>query len=131
MTIGWNDLQRIKRVEARANALGFEFANGDAGWASTDVFSSIHVKPAGDLLPIYSRNATFFSGSIESIESWLDGIEWARHYDEVLKLTNNKKRDTKEQQVRNQHLLATIKQGKLVQGQLGNYDEEVEEDLPF
>ena len=131
MALGWTDIQRIKRVEARANALGFEFANGDAGWANTDVFSSIHVKPAGDLLPIYSRNATFFSGSIESIESWLDGIEWARHYDEVLKLTNNKKRASKEQQVRNQHLLATIKQGKLVQGQLGNYDEEVEEDLPF
>lgn len=131
MALGWTDIQRIKRVEARANALGFELANGDAGWASTDVFSSIHVKPAGDLLPIYSRNATFFSGSIESIQSWLDGIEWARHYDEVLKLTNNKKRDTKEQQVRNQHLLATIKQGKLVQGQLGNYDEDIEEELPF
>ena len=130
MALGWDDIQRIKRVEARASALGFEFANGDAGWG-TDVFSSIHVKPAGDLLPIYSRNATFFSGSVESIQSWLDGIEWARHYDEVLKLTNNKKRATKEQQVRNQQLMKTIKQGELVQGQLGIYDEEVEEDLPF
>lgn len=115
MAMGWNDLQRMKRVEARANALGFEFKSGDYTWGN-DGTDAIYVKPKDDLLPIYSRDATFFSGSIELIEHWLDGIEWARHYDEVLKLTNNKKRDTKEQQVRNQQLMKTIKQGELVQG---------------
>lgn len=116
MALGWNDVQRIKRVEARANALGFEFTCSNHNWGSTD--TSILVTPKDDLLPIYSRTATFFTGSIEHIESWLDGIEWARHYDDLLKVSNVKKRIKQEDLVRQQHLMKTLKTGKLVTGKI-------------
>ncbi len=122
MALGWNDVQRIKRVEARANALGFELSDNGGQFGA---FESIYVKPKDDLLPIYSRTANFFIGSIESIENWLDGIEWARHYDDLLKVSNVKKRSRQEGLVREQHLMKTIKAGKLVQGTAGSIGEEI------
>lgn len=126
MALGWNDLQRMKRVEARANALGFELTDEGGQFGA---FESIYVKPKDDLLPIYSRTANFFIGSIEHIESWLDGIEWARHYDDLLKVSNVKKRIKQEDLVRQQHLMKTLKTGRPVTGKildaLGTPNEEV------
>jgi hypothetical protein len=129
MALGWDDVQRMKRVEARANALGFEFTDGGKSWAAGGTSISIYVQPKDDLLPLYSRTATFFTGSIESIDSWLDGIEWARHYDELLKVSNDKKRAKQEDLVRQQHLMKTLKTGEVVTGKildaLGTPKEEV------
>ena len=124
MAMRWNDIQRMKRVEALANSLGFEFKPGEQTW-STGGDGAIYVKPKDELLPMYSRTATFFTGSFESIENWLDGIIWARHYDDLLKLSNDKKRERQEQLVREEHLMKTIKAGKLVQGTVGSIDEEI------
>ena len=118
MALGWGDLQRMKQVEARADALGFVFKSGDYTWGN-DGIGANYVKPKDDLLPLYSRDATFYTGSLEAIESWLDGIEWARHYDELLKLTNDKKRTAKEQVERNRQLMQTIKTSKLTEGSIG------------
>lgn len=125
MALNWNDVQRIKRVEAHANALGFTLTDGGKSWAIESTSAAIYVQPKDDLLPIYSRTATFFTGSIEHIESWLDGIEWARHYDDLLKVSHSKKRERQEQLVREEHLLKTIKAGKLVQGTVGSINEEI------
>ena len=129
MALDWDDIQRMKRVEARANALGFEFTDGGKSWAIDGTTASIYVQPKDDLLPLYSRTATFFTGSIEHIDSWLDGIEWARHYDELLKVSHDKKRTKQEDLVREQHLMKTLKTGELVTGKildaLGTPKEEV------
>jgi hypothetical protein len=129
MALGWNDLERMKRVAARANALGFEFTDGGKSWAAGGTSISIYVQPKDDLLPLYGRTSTLFTGSIESIDSWLDGIEWARHYDELLKVSNDKKRVKQEDLVRQQHLMKTLKTGELVTGKildaLGAPNEEV------
>ena len=127
MAMRWDDLQRMKRVEALANSLGFEFKPGEQTW-STGGDGAIYVKPKDELLPMYSRTATFFIGSIESIENWLDGIIWARHYDDLLKLSNDKKRATKEQQERNKHLMKTIKAGRLITGGLGGIHEDEQDE---
>ena len=118
MAIGWDDIQRMKRVEFRANALGFKFTDGGKSWAIEGTSASIYVQPKDDLLPLYGRTATFFTGSLEHIDSWLDGIEWARHYDELLKVSNDKKRAKQEGHVRNQHLMKTLKTGELVTGKI-------------
>jgi hypothetical protein len=118
MALGWDDLQRMKRVEARANALGFELCDDGGHWLTEGSSKSIYVKPKDDLLPMYSRTANFFIGSIESIDSWLDGIEWARHYDDLLKVSNTKKRIKQEDRVREQHLMKTLKTGQLVTGKI-------------
>ena len=133
MALTWNDMQRIKSVEAKADQLGFKLADtpyNTSAWVSIGSTSDIYVKPKDDCLPHYSRDTYFFSGTIEAIDHWLQGIEWARKYDETLKLTNSKKRTAKEDAERKKHLMKTIKTGKLVTGKLGGIEtiEEDEED---
>jgi hypothetical protein len=132
MALTWEDVQRVKKVEAMANELGFVFTAGTYGYNSES--SMIVLKPKDDCLPHYSRNAELFSGSVESIDSWLRGIKWARQYDEVLKLSSDKKRTDKEQAEKNKQLMRTIKTGRTVDGKIGQYttnldlDEEMQED---
>lgn len=121
MVIGWDEVQRMKRVEAKANELGFMFATGSYSYGQ-DVISYICLKPKDDCLPHYSRNAEIFTGTLEEINNWLRGIEWARSYDDMLKLSNGKKRQEREQVERNKQLLKTIKTGKLAEGTVGATD---------
>jgi hypothetical protein len=72
-----------------------------------------------DCLPHYSRDADIFIGTLEEINTWLTGVEWARGYEEMLKLGNDKKRKEKEQVERNRQLLRTIKTGREVKGTVG------------
>ena len=113
----WNTIQKIKRVEAMANKLGFEFSVGRDQYI--DSGDSIHLIPLGDALPHYRRGAEIFSGSVEDIGTWLEGLQFARNYDEMLKLGNDKKRAEREQVERNKQLMKTIKTGKKVEGDIG------------
>jgi hypothetical protein len=62
--------------------------------------------PKQDSLPIYSRDAELFTGTIEQLEVWLRGLEWARDYDRMLLgKALDKKRQRREQDHRNQQLL--------------------------
>jgi len=51
-------------------------------------------------LPIYSRDAELFIGSIERLEDWLAGVQWARDYDMMLKVSDDKKRTRAEERER-------------------------------
>ena len=132
MALGWNDVQRMKRVEAQAEALGMKFTSGSVGHSWDDISGgseTICLRPKDDCLPHYHRDARLFSGTVEQIEDWLKGIAWARDYDEMLKISNDKKRSEKEQVERNKHLMKTIKTGKLVTGKLGGqFDEEYDDE---
>jgi hypothetical protein len=141
MAIGWDDVQRMKRVEARAEKLGFRFGSANTSWVDIGGgFAMIYLKPKDDCLPHYNRDAQIFAGSLESIDNWLDGIEWARSYEELLKLSNDKKRSEKEQSERNRQLLRTIKTGRKVEGVIGATDvnewraqleDEFDDEIPF
>ena len=131
MSLGWNDVQRVKRVEAQAEALGMKFTSSSVGHSWVDIGSgpeTICLRPKDDCLPHYHRDARLFTGTVEQIEEWLQGIVWARDYDEMLKISNDKKRSEKEQVERNKHLMKTIKTGKLVTGKVGSYSDDEEDD---
>lgn len=122
MATNWNTVQKIKRIEAMANKMGFEFSPGRDRYI--DGGDSIHLVPLGDALPHYRRGAEIFSGSVEDIGTWLEGLLWARNYDEMLRVSNEKKRTEREQTERNKQLMKTIKSGKLVEGPLGYGDDD-------
>ena len=68
------------------------------------------LKPKADCLPIYSRDAELFVGTIEQLERWLAGFHFARKYDSLL--LGNKHdalRQRKEQDYRNKVLIKQIK----------------------
>ena len=113
---GWETIQRIKRVEQLIDELGFKFAKSKhSEW--TDNHGALSLKPKDpDALPIYNRDAELFIGTVERLEDWLAGVQWAREYDRMLKLTDDKKRNTAEQKERNRQLMRTLKEGKRVEG---------------
>jgi hypothetical protein len=97
---GWNTIQRIKRVEEQVDQLGFKFAKSrNSDW--TDDHGALSLVPKDpDALPIYSRDAELFVGSIERLENWLAGVQWARDYDMMLRLGDDKKRTRAEERER-------------------------------
>jgi hypothetical protein len=109
---GWNTIQRIKRVEQAVDELGFKFSKSkNSDW--TEDHGALSLVPKDqDALPIYSRDAELFVGSLERLEDWLAGVKWARDYDMMLRLSNDTKRARKEQDERNKKLLTSIKESK-------------------
>jgi len=65
-----------------------------------------------DSLPIYTRDAILFAGSLEGAAYFMQGIMWAREYDRMVVDRNiDAKRIRKEQDERNRQLLKTLKDG--------------------
>ena len=127
MAIVWNDILRVKRIESRAYAMGFELRSskhlGDQG-----PLNLICVCPRDDQLPHYSREAELMHGTLEQIEIWLNGIEWSRSYDEMIGLSDKEYREKREQVERNRQLAKSIKYGRKIEGvRVGNVDLEDEE----
>jgi hypothetical protein len=113
---GWNTIQRIKRIEEEVDKLGFKFGKSKhSDW--TEDHGALSLVPKDhEALPIYSRDAELFVGSLERLEDWIAGVRWAREYDMMLRLSDNKKRTAAEQKERNRQLMRTIKESKRVEG---------------
>lgn len=113
---GWNTIQRIKRIEQLVDEIGFKFSKSKhTDWSEDHGALSLVPKDA-DALPIYSRDAELFVGSLERLEDWLSGVKWARDYDMMLRLSDDKKRAAAEQKEKNRILMRMIKEGKHVEG---------------
>ena len=109
---GWNTIQRIRRIEQQVDELGFKFNKAKHTDWSEDHGALSLVPKDQDALPIYSRDAELFVGSLERLEDWLAGVKWARDYDTMLRVSDDSKRARKEQDVRNKSLLTKIKESK-------------------
>ena len=109
---GWNTIQRLRRIEEQIDLLGFKFSKGKHSDWSEDHGALSLVPKDTESLPIYNRDAELFVGSLERLEDWLAGVKWARDYDIMLRVSDDNKRDRKEQDVRNKSLLTKIKEAK-------------------
>jgi hypothetical protein len=112
---GWNTIKQIRTLEDRAHKLGMKFAPYRHDDFKAD---NVALMPCyQDSLPIYTRDAVLFAGSLEGADQFMQGIMWARDYDRmVVDKNNDKKREKKESIERQRQLMKTIKEGKLVQG---------------
>lgn len=113
---GWNTIERVRRLEEQVDNLGFKFAKSKhSDWS--DDHGALSLKPKDpDALPIYSRDAELYVGSLEGLENWLAGVRWAREYDIMLRLSDDDKRNKAEQKQRNRNLMQSIKEGKMITG---------------
>lgn len=107
MAIGIRTIRKIRDLEERANRLGFKFVQ------SKHYFGSEHTEllalaPLDNCLPVYTRDAELWTGTLEQLEDFFKGIEFSTRYYQQLGLINQKKISRKEQDVRNQQLLAAI-----------------------
>lgn len=109
---GWETIQRMKRIEEEIDKLGFKFVKSKhRNWSDGDSLSL--VPKDHESLPIYSRDAELFVGSVERLEDWLTGVQWAREYDAMLRLSDDKKRAKAEQKEKNRILMRMIKEGNV------------------
>lgn len=110
---GYNTVVQIRRLEEDLDALGLMMCYPRHGWNSSAGDDLVAVKPKDqDSLPIYARDAQLFCGTLNDMRSWVEGLKWARQYDEMLRISNDKKRERKEQDYRNQKLVRMIETGK-------------------
>jgi hypothetical protein len=108
--IGFRDIQRIERVQETARQLGMQLGRPSFSY-DKDV---ITLYPAGDeSLPIYSRDTPLFTGDLDQVESFLTGLQWARNYDKMIRLSTDKRRSKKEQDYRNQQLINILSRDKV------------------
>jgi hypothetical protein len=108
---GYNAVLELRRLEADLDSLGFMLCNPKHGnWSSDNYSDRAGVKPKdADALPIYSRDAELFTGTLEQIRTWLIGVKWAREYDMMLRLSDEKKRAKKEDDYRHAQMLRNLK----------------------
>jgi len=108
---GYQAILNLRKLEARIDRLGFRMGNPKNGNYRQEFGDLVALFPKEDALPIYSRDAEIYVGTLEAMEYWLNGFEKAREYDRMLMgNTHEKKRERKEQDYRNRELLKKIKE---------------------
>jgi hypothetical protein len=105
---GWNAIKQVRALEDRAHKLGMKFAPYRHDDYNAD---NVALVPCyQDSLPIYTRDAILFAGSLEDADRFMQGIVWARDYDRMVVDKNiDAKRVRKEQDERNRQVLKTLK----------------------
>ncbi len=109
---GYQAVLELRSLEADLDSIGLMLCNPKHGnWNSDNYSDRAGVKPKdADALPIYCRDAELFTGTLEQIRTWLVGVKWAREYDMMLRLTDEKKRAKKEDDYRHRQMLRNLAQ---------------------
>jgi len=109
---GWNQIQQVRKLEERADKLGLKFT----AYKHDDMYGeSVALIPKdSNALPIYSRDAVMFAGSLEGAAYWMQGVMWAREYDRLtIDRKMDEKRERKEQDERNKQMVKILKEEKV------------------
>jgi hypothetical protein len=112
---GYDLVLKVKRLEDTLHKMGMRWGHDKHGgqWGG-EYGDRVGVFPRDEELPVYARDAMLFSGTIDQLQVWITGIEWARGYDMINKVSDDKKRARKEQDRRNENLLLRVKGEKVV-----------------
>ncbi len=107
---GYQSVLSLRRLEADLDSLGLMLCNPKhGGWNGDEYSDRAGVKPKDEnALPIYNRDAELFTGTLEQIRIWLIGVRWARDYDMMLRLSDEKKRTKKEDEYRHREMLRKL-----------------------
>ena len=109
---GYRHILEIEELKAKCDELGFRMGYHERGQYTKEYGDIVALFPKDrEALPIYSRDAQLFTGTIESLKTWLNGIEWARKYDRMtIGESIDVRRARKEQDWRNKELLKILTQ---------------------
>jgi len=107
---GYQSVLALRRLEEEVDALGFMLCDPKTGWGGDDFNNLVGIRPKDiDALPIYARDAEVFRGTLEELRVWVRGVHWAREYDRMLKVSDDKTRAKKEEHERGRQLIAKLK----------------------
>jgi len=107
---GYQAVLALRRLEEEVDKLGFMLCDPKTGWGGDDFNNLVGIRPKdADALPIYARDAELFRGTLEELRVWVKGVHWARDYDRMLKISDDKKREKKEDEERGRQLIVKLK----------------------
>jgi hypothetical protein len=93
VAVGMDMIERIDRVRELAEFFGFRLGRRSHSGFGDSGLDVVALYPKEDRLPTYSRDACLFTGSLLDVENFLDGIRWARKYDNLIGATSDKRRE--------------------------------------
>jgi hypothetical protein len=108
---GYQAIESLRRLEERVDRLGMRMGHPRHGNYRLDFGDLVALSPKDDTLPVYSRDAELFTGTLAQMEHWLNGWEKMQQYHHML--LGNKyesKIQRLEQDYRNEFLMKNIKQ---------------------
>lgn len=108
MSIGYHAIIKLRRVEDKANHMGFSFGPSKASTYGL-AGDAITLYPWLDKLPEYSRDAALFTGNLDEVDTFLIGVQWSNNYLKMLRLVTDEKIERKEQDIRNRQLVQLLK----------------------
>jgi hypothetical protein len=104
---GYSLVRQVHDLEKELHDMGMRW--GFSMFGDRSQFGDrVAVYARDDELPIFSRDAELFTGTIDEVSSWLEGVQWAQRYDHMLGVSDTKRRQKREQNVRNAQLLAVL-----------------------
>lgn len=92
VAVGMNMIERIDSVRELADFFGFRLSRSPHS-SFGDNIDTIALYPKGDCLPTYSRDACLFTGNLNEVENFLDGVRWARQYDKMIGSCTEQRRE--------------------------------------
>lgn len=103
-------IQKLQRMTAILDKMGFCITSSRFG-GQYHVKDVVALVPKDqDSLPLYNRDAEVFVGTLEEVENWIIGVQWARDYDCMLfGDKHDNKRQRKEQDYINKKLVEILK----------------------
>lgn len=106
---GYHTILRIRRLEEEIDKIGLRMGNPKHGNYRQEFGDVVSLFPKDDALPIYSRDAELFVGTLEEMEVWLRGWQKSFEYYRMLMGRNFEDRvKRKEQDYRNEQLMSKI-----------------------
>lgn len=112
---GYNTIRMVHALEKECDELGLKMVNSRSGIYYHEHGDVVSLVPKdSNSLPAYSRDAELFTGTLEELRVWLRGVEWARSYDMLMRVSDDKKRKRKEQDELNRQLVKRLKDEKLI-----------------
>ena len=106
LKLGFDAFLSYQNTLERANKLGFTFGRPKYSYNNED---NIGLFPLNDDLPIYVRDAMLACGDLTQIQAFLAGVEFARNYDEMMKVSSDKTRAKKEHEYRKNKMFKQLK----------------------
>lgn len=112
---GYTTIQKFRRLEQQLYDLGFTAQQPRHGRnVMGEYVDLVAVIPKdAESLPIYTRDAELFVGTIDELEQWVRGVNWARDYDSMMfGAKHNSNRERKEKDYRNRQIANILKSEK-------------------
>jgi hypothetical protein len=85
VAVGMDMIDRIDRVRELADHYGFRLGKIPFNsYSMTDNIDNIALYPKDERIPVYSRDACLFTGNLNEVETFFEGIRWSRNYDQMI-----------------------------------------------